>query len=640
MKYDKYIDLIKRLEASAKADRRAYERRVFGLTVLGYGYIVGLIVLLLFFPALILVALLLAPERILAIGLQLVKIWFIVIPGLAIYFGILGAAARSLLAKLEPPEGIEITASDAPELFEFLARASKELEAQIPDKVLINDQFNAAVVTVPKFGIFGRRVYLLLGVPLMKALSPEQFEAVVAHEMGHISGKHGAYSKWAYQMRESWQRLIESQETSDRSIEFLFKRFANWFFPYFGAYSFILMREHEIEADASAAAMVGAKPLAESLLILEVKGTDINDGFWSELHKESLVSAEPPRSTFTKMLGSMAFHDEAKIRDTITRAMAVPTDYNDPHPSLAERLRLMGYADGTSSVILPEPAAVSSADRFLHGPLDDIVKGFDARWDDMVAQDWKQRHQHFQGLQKRLAEINEKAAGDGITAEEWAEKIQIVTDVDGFKASIPIAREAVEQFPDDANLNYVYGALLLTESDEAGIDHLQKAVELDRNFAYGANDTIFGYLTSKGRFDEAKHYANIVETEGEEWEKANAERSGIWATDRFELHELDDEVVTEIKEKLADFKEITAAYLVKKIVKYKTDLAMHVLFIDQRSSAIGLNESDFEPERLLQAVIDKINSPKLAYYAITNGDFQQLQGHLRKIEGATIYRSS
>jgi hypothetical protein len=49
--------------------------------------------------------------------------------------------------------------------------------------VLVTDDFNAAVVQAPRLGLFGwYRNYLLIGLPLAKALTVEQFKAVLAHE--------------------------------------------------------------------------------------------------------------------------------------------------------------------------------------------------------------------------------------------------------------------------------------------------------------------------------------------------------------------------------------------------------------------------------------------------------------------------
>src|SRR5690349_24338916 len=101
---------------------------------------------------------------------------------------------------------------------------------------------------------------MLLGFPLILALSPDQFKAVLAHEIGHISEKHGAFAKWAYQLREAWGRFIESQDAHEHKFAALYAGFVNWFFPYFTAYSFVLMREHEKDADRYATQLVGAKP--------------------------------------------------------------------------------------------------------------------------------------------------------------------------------------------------------------------------------------------------------------------------------------------------------------------------------------------------------------------------------------------
>jgi len=53
------------------------------------------------------------------------------------------------------------------------------------------------VVQSPREGIVGwPRNYLLIGLPLMKTLSVDQFEAVLAHELGHVARGHGKVSNW------------------------------------------------------------------------------------------------------------------------------------------------------------------------------------------------------------------------------------------------------------------------------------------------------------------------------------------------------------------------------------------------------------------------------------------------------------
>ena len=182
-----------------------------------------------------------APEQMTKILLYTIKIWWVLIPGLAL-LGFIGSAIKAITAKVPDPEGTELSRSEASELFELVERTCKELRAKKPAKILVVDELNAAVVTMPRFGIFGQKVLLLVGLPLMKALSPDQFKAVLAHEVGHISGKHGSFAKWAYQMREAWGRLIDSQEANSHKFASLYKNFVDWFFPYYTAYSFVLMQ--------------------------------------------------------------------------------------------------------------------------------------------------------------------------------------------------------------------------------------------------------------------------------------------------------------------------------------------------------------------------------------------------------------
>ena len=75
-------------------------------------------------------------------------------------------------------------------------------------QVLITPYFNAGVTQVPRLGILGwHRNYLLIGVPLIKTLTAEQFKSVLAHEIGHLSRGHARAANWIYRLRIIWARL-------------------------------------------------------------------------------------------------------------------------------------------------------------------------------------------------------------------------------------------------------------------------------------------------------------------------------------------------------------------------------------------------------------------------------------------------
>lgn len=639
MKYEQYISLIKELEAFAEQDRKGYERRVLGLAALGYAYFFGLILLFIAIPLSLLVLLFFAPQSLGRLLLFAIQFWWIVVPGVVVFFGFLGGAVRSLFTKFPEPEGREIKEADAPELFGFIRETTKALKAKLPDKVLITDEMNAAVVTIPRIGMFGRRVFLLLGIPIMKTLTPDQFKAVVAHEIGHISGRHGGFGKWAYQLRESWGRFIETQELNDHKFAFLYEKFVNWFFPYFQAYSFVLMREHEKEADSYAAGLVGARPLGEALLALETRGAELNNVFWKTIHEENLERSTPSVNVFSRMLGSLSFVDSDRDRDreTVLAAVKRPTDYNDSHPSLADRLKMLGYWKGEDLPPLPVTATVSASDHFLGERAAELIADFEQRWDEHIASTWADRHSHFESSRKRYDELEKKAAEGGSTAEEMLEMAGLLAERKGNLEALPLLRETVEKFPENAEAHYTLGSVLLMNDDESGLEHVRRSMELDIKWRYAASDIAFQFLRSKGRFEEAKEYAATVESQAEDFANAERERQSISVTDSFLGHEMTEEKVAEIVRKLQYYEEITALYLVRKVVKHFPDVPFDVLFIDIRERGLLNRSNDMKPEDLLSAVASRLENLEIGYFALLRGEFIPIKEVFPRIPNSQIF---
>ena len=132
-------------------------------------------------------------------------------------------------------------------LFSVVDELTKSLKAPQFNHILLTADLNAAVVQRPRFGFIGWQInYLLLGLPLMQALSPDQFRAVVAHELAHLSGDDSRFSGWIYRVRQAWFELAEKFQ-SDRQGGFFFRQFFSWYGPFFKAYSFVLARAQEYE---------------------------------------------------------------------------------------------------------------------------------------------------------------------------------------------------------------------------------------------------------------------------------------------------------------------------------------------------------------------------------------------------------
>ncbi len=637
MKYDKYISLIKSLEKTAVKDRRSYNFKVLLLTILGYAYFIGLILLMLVPMGLAAGVFLLAPAQIGRILLLSAKLWWALIPAAGVYFGFIGSAVKSITTKVPDPEGTELSRSDAPELFDFIEEACSYLKAKTPQKVLIVDAFNASVATMPKYGIFGRKVMLMIGLPLMKALSPEQFKAVLAHEIGHISGKHGAFAKWAYQMREAWGRLIDSQEATNHKFAALYKNFVNWFFPYFTAYSFVLMREHEKDADKEAAQIIGGTELGEALIVMETRGRSLEEDFWLKIHEENITSESPSADIFSRMLGHLAVVDNERAISALSKAVTVPTDFDDTHPALADRLKLIGYWDGTALPKLPMPVGADAADVFLGATAKKFETQFDAEWTSKAGQQWKEKFEYFQKTQKRINELEESRANGPLPLEELRELTRLRTEKEGYDSVIPLIEEAAERFPEEGVVWFNLGLARLSQEDESGLSHLQKAASLDVSFKFEADQYAFNFLRGKGRLDEARQYANSIDEQSEVFEKAQKERGAPLPGDTFEAHRLSKELVDSIPQKIAGLDEVIAIYGVNKVVKYFPEQPYRVMFIHLRKKGRIKNRHDADASAILNIIVERFDTGEIHYFAILAGEWAGTKYYLDRIPGALIY---
>ena len=146
---------------------------------------------------------------------------------------LLWVSLRALWVRIAPPEGEEITALDAPELFQALERIRRKVKGPAIHHVLLSDEFNASIQQIPRYGLFGGGTnHLVIGLPLLMALDRGRFLSVLAHEYGHLRGDHGRFGAWIYRTRWSWMQLNRTWATIPAWLGCPRKRFCAGTFPF------------------------------------------------------------------------------------------------------------------------------------------------------------------------------------------------------------------------------------------------------------------------------------------------------------------------------------------------------------------------------------------------------------------------
>jgi Zn-dependent protease with chaperone function len=635
MKYTQYISLIEKLETLAAENPQKYEWRVAALGALGYVYFIGIVAAFLAIPLAIIVLIWFFPVLFWVLVKAALKlIWFIII-GIAAVLGFLVSTLRSLWTKIPEPEGIELSRESAPEIFALADKMSVSLNASFPDKILLTEDYNAAVMTLPRFGMFGKKVFLLAGLPLMQAISPAQFEAVVAHEFGHISRRHGRFSAWIYRLHETWDVFLKSQEQHEHKFSFLYKKFVNWYFPYFSAYSFVLMRRHEREADQDAARLIGAQQLGEALINTEVKGINLAQNFWRKILEQAEYQTKPPEKVFSQM--AMSFREENGSYDVVNlaKAVAVRTDYRDSHPALGERLKLIGYWNAEKNDLpdLPAPVSRNAAEVYLGDTAQKFADSFDAAWQSRVESDWRLRHKHLAEVQKRIAELESKT--ETLSADEMYELAMLRAEKFGAQESIALLRETVEKYPENGSANFSLGAVLLDDDREEGIAFLEKAKQLEISLKAPADEAIFEYLRRKGRDKEAEIYLEAIEKQYETIDSARQERAGFAPTDGYLQDVLPPENLEKVLKTLSYHEEIKAAYLVRKSVEHLPEIPFHVLCLDVKVPRFKFG--GVSSENVLEAVANQVGKFGIDYIVLLEKSYSSLKKDLQRNDAVKIY---
>lgn len=618
MTEEQWGDLVRRLEPKARANPRAYGRKVAFLGALGYAFLGASLVVIGALTALVVWAAVVGS----AILLKLI------IPIGAVALVIL----RSLVVKLDPPEGISLSAERTPELFRMIDEVNERVRGPQLHEVVVNGDLNAGVVQIPRRGgVFGQRNYLVLGLPYMQALSPDEFRAVIAHELGHLSNDHGRFGAWIYRIQMTWWQLLHALEEKGHWGSGIFRRFFRWYAPYFEAYSYPLRRAHEFEADEAAAEAAGARPAATSLLVGAIASRYLDGEYWPKVYRRADEEREPPAAfvAMREQLVCAKEHESASmwLQQELTREPAP----HDTHPTTAERIRHLGLdpTEVLQAASSNGASAQTAAQAFLGSAETTLTEVIDETWRGMVRSAWSERHDEAQRMKSMLKELDGRAGHSELSVDDARLRADLTAEFRGAQQSLPLYREMLARAPDDAAANFAVGQILLEQGDDEGLAHLDRAMDAEPEALFAACETAFFYLKARGRDEEAERYRTRAERRYDTVGLAHEERARPSAQGPFEPHVLPAEEVERLRSQLSQHPKLKRAFLVRKPMRHLDDeFPLHVLFVFPKSGLI----------RDLQSFVDEISADlDFDGWILSPSSYSPKRWTLARISGAKIY---
>ena len=290
-----------------------------------------------------------------AVAVKLVLPLFIALGGAVV------ALWRAIRTKAEPAPGLVVQPDQAPQLWQLLHELADQVGTRVPDEIRIVPEVNAAVSEESKLlGLIGGRRTLYLGLPLVQALSVDQLRSVLAHELGHYSGRHTRFGAVAYRGRLAIGGTIDRIGPWN-PVGWVFKGYARLYLMVDNAAS----QRQELDADRASVQVAGRAAAVSALR--ELPALDAAWGFYFSRYVEGGWEAGfAPDDLFGGFAELIAAREDelAALRE---QEPSSERSRWDTHPPIGERIATMAnLPEGTvtldgrrATALLPDVALVS-----------------------------------------------------------------------------------------------------------------------------------------------------------------------------------------------------------------------------------------------------------------------------------------
>ena len=560
----RYKALIERLQTQSREAPQAYRTRVALLAALGYAALGLILLVAVGLPLGIVVALLVSGREFDP------RAFYLLLPQ-AVFAAMV---VHALWLRFDAPSGYRLASDEAPALQVEIERLRIAAGAPPLEAVVIDSDLNAGAASLPRLlGLLGDRHYLVIGLPLMRLLDSAELSAVIAHEFGHFRGGHGRFSAWIYRVRVSWYQMIDAMARSGGVLSRLFLKFFEWYVPYFNAYSFVLAREDEYEADAVSARVAGESARVSALLRIAHASQWIEQRFLPNLQTRMRAQPQPPvqfNAMFAAALRALPPIDIARLLASETR----DNDLTDTHPTLPQRVSAVG---APPALRVQDVAAIA----MLGESLSQIERKLDTAWRDERKTIWASHYAAAEPDRNRLDALERRGELDPAETLQYAQLVESLRpDIDALR----FYERAVERAPDSATAQYRAALLRIEAGDVGGVEQLRHAMTLDTGAIRPAFEKLRAYERDGTLSAGVASALEALRAEFAERAKLLEARDGVAEDDDLVAHDLDAATLDTLCETLARMDQVGQAWLARKRFDLPEEPAHYALLVTWRGS--------------------------------------------------------
>jgi Peptidase family M48 len=309
--------------------------------------------------------------------------------------------------------------------------------------VLMTDEFNAGAHQTGAFGLplFSRQT-VLLGWPLLAALSAPEAKAVLAHELGHLSRRHGLWGHWIYRARLQWMRLDAPVHADDSPFDRAVQWFAKGFAPWFAAKTYPYARACEFEADHEAARVASGHDLVRALLRVQIGSQRLQAWAERQWPRELVNNNTPSLRYFSSMTQALVVHELTD--DDVQRALSRQPSRKDTHPTVAQRAAALNVDVAQTAALAARGVCAGQA--WCGEQWAQRVTALDQQALAAQGAEWRADQLHLRQLAEHVAQLGDEPG-------DWAQRLAALHqlgDGDALAAAITQATEVIARRPGES----------------------------------------------------------------------------------------------------------------------------------------------------------------------------------------------
>lgn len=392
--------LILPVEKLAKKHQRAYLSFAVAAAVAGYGY-------LLFSPVVVLTSFYFLHELIPYVQSTQDWVEIGVISFIAILF--MYASVRTVQLKFSHVKGLKLTKEMTPDLFNVIAEVRSHFKRPAIKNVVITEKFECRIESVPRLGIpIASFNTLVIGLPLMQTLSPEEFKCELSRCIGQHSKVIPSLTLFVYKSHNLWAMYNDSLKK--------YKKFGTsplrWFFKTYSRLFEIIaapaIRMEELEADLFALEYINEREVFDALKSEAISRTLLNTHYWPNVR--SMVMKHPniaikPFANLENSVRSETLQNNRK--KWLSEAYLTGQFPGDLTPSFRQRMEYIGHSKIRTIPIL----GMNSAEKYLGDTRKNIIPIIDKLWRSTTLSQWVKEYKEQRrdiGVIKDLSRKSQK----------------------------------------------------------------------------------------------------------------------------------------------------------------------------------------------------------------------------------------